>query len=466
MVDLPRLLISAPHGRSGKTTVCLGLAAALAARGVRVQAFKKGPDYIDPGWLADAAGRPCRNLDLFLTAPDTLLAGFVRAATSADLALIEGAHGLYDGLDHAGTNSTAHVAKLLGAPVVLVIDASRMTHSVAPLVRGFQGFDPDVAVAGVILNQVANPRHRAKLADALGHAGVRLVGALPRDAALAIPDRHLGLVPRGEDDRLLPVLEGLRAAAEAFLDIDALLEIARAAPPLGAPVAPEMPGPRPGVRVGVARDRAFSFYYADNLEALERAGADLVPVDTLGDRSLPAVDALYLGGGFPEVFLEALEANRGLRQEIRAAASDGLPIYSECGGLMYLARSVTWKGRSVPMVGVLPCHVEMTERPQGHGYVRARVTGPNPYFPVGTELRGHEFHYSRVAELDRVDFAYRLSPGRGVRAGEDGVVVGNVLAAYTHLHASSVGGWADAIVARARDFRHRRVTGALGRAAR
>lgn len=453
MRSVPRLVISAPHGRSGKTTLCLGLAAALAGRGLRVQPFKKGPDYIDPSWLGEAAGRPCRNLDLFLMGADALLAGFGRACQSADLALIEGAHGLYDGLDSDGTNSTADLARLLGSPVVLVIDASRMTQSVAALVRGFRDFEPGVHVAGVILNHVSGARHRAKLADALSRrSGVPLLGALPRAPSLTIPDRHLGLVPRDEAGPL-PAVDQLRRAVEASVDLDALLALARGAPPLALPEDPPRPIPAPRVRLGVARDRAFTFYYPENLEALRGAGAELVPFDTLRHRSLPDVDGLYLGGGFPEMFLEELEANEALRGDLRGAIADGLPVYAECGGLMYLAHRIAWNGRTREMVGALPCDVEMTARPQGHGYVRGRVTGANPYFARGTEIRGHEFHYSRVTHRGPAELAYRLERGRGIDEGRDGLVVGNLLAAYTHLHAAGAPGWAAALVGVASAYR-------------
>lgn len=450
-MQIPRLVISAPHGRSGKTTVAIGLASAFARRGLRVQPFKKGPDYIDPSWLGEAAGRPCRNLDLFLMDADSVLERVACACQSADLALIEGAHGLYDGLDGEGANSTARLAVTLQTPVVLIVDATRMTQSVAALVQGFRDFDPRVRLAGVIANQVSSPRHRAKLADALArHTGIPLLGALPRDPSLSIPDRHLGLVPRDENEQLLPVVERVRAAVEASVDLDALLGLARSAPAL--PVGPHCPSPMPRahVRLGIARDRAFTFYYMENLEALRAAGAELVCLDTLKDRALPDVDGLYLGGGFPEMFLEELEVNEALRADIRAAIGEGLPVYAECAGLMYLARRIAWRGRSAAMVGALPCDVEVTERPQGHGYVRARVTGANPCFPVGTELRGHEFHYSRVVNLGPARFAYRLERGRGVADGRDGLVVGNVLAAYTHLHAAGTAGWAESLVAQAR----------------
>ncbi len=464
MLAIPRLVISAPQGRSGKTTFAIGLAAALSRRGVVVQPFKKGPDYIDPSWLSEAAGRPCRNLDLFLFSPDRLMAGFHSACRGADLALIEGAHGLFDGLEDDGAaNTTAAIARQLQAPVVLVVDADRMGGSVAPLVRGFRDFDPSVRIGGVIVNRVGNPRHRGKLAAAVSrHTDLKFLGALPRDPDLAIPDRHLGLVPKEEEERLLPAIEAARRAVEDSVDLDAVLELARSAPPLHAPSEPMRRALPPEVRLGVARDRVFTFYYPENLEALEAAGARIVPVDTLADRSLPEVDGLYLGGGFPEIFLEPLEANEGLRHELREAIAGGLPVYAECAGLMYLSRRITWNGRSASMVGAVPCDVEMTGRSQGHGYVEVKVVGANPYFPAGTEFRGHEFHYSRVTNMGPVEFAYRLARGEGIGDGRDGVVVGNVLAAYTHLHAFSVPGWADSLVAQARAHREGRVH-AMGR---
>lgn len=455
---IPRLVVSAPQGRSGKTTLAIGLAAAFARRGLSVQPFKKGPDYIDPSWLGEAAGRACRNLDLFLFSPERLMAGFHAACRGADLALIEGAHGLFDGLEGDGdANTTAAIARRLQAPVLLVVDADRMGGSVAALVRGFRDFDPGLRVAGVIANRVGNPRHRSKLAAAISrHTDLPFLGALQRDPALSIPDRHLGLVPKAEEDRLLPAIDAARRAVEDSVDLDAVLELALSAPPLPVSPVPSREVSSRDIKLGVARDRVFTFYYPENLEALEAAGAGLVAVDTLADHSLPDVDGLYLGGGFPEVFLDALEANEGLRRHLREAIAGGLPVYAECAGLMYLSRRINWNGRSASMVGAIPCDVEMTGSSQGHGYVQGRVIDANPYFPTGTELRGHEFHYSRITNLGPVTLAYRLDRGEGIGGGRDGVVVGNVLAAYTHLHALSVPGWAERLVARARAYRDSR----------
>ena len=441
----PRLLISAAHKSSGKTTISTGIAAALAARGLVVQPFKKGPDYIDPMWLSAAAGRACRNLDFFVMDRDEIVGYADHHAADADLALIEGNKGLYDGLDLDGSNSNAALASLLEAPVVLVIDARGMTRGIAPLILGFQAFDPSIRIAGVILNRLGGMRHESKLRAVIEHyTDVRVVGAVHQDPAVEIVERHLGLMPSTESADAGSRIAAIRDAVAAQVDLDAVLAIAgwqpgrRGAPhPAPAPVAPD-------IRIGVARDRAFGFYYVDDLEALEAAGAEVVPVNTLEDAALPDLDGLLLGGGFPEVFMAALEANASLRADIRRAAEAGLPIYAECGGLMYLARSLTWRGETRRMVGVLPVDVVMHDRPVGRGYVRLRETASHPW-PIGTgeEIRAHEFHYSSLEHLRLgVTFAYDVTRGHGAGGGRDGIVVGNVLASYTHLR--SVGGnrWA------------------------
>lgn len=449
-MDLPRLLIAAPHGRSGKTTVTLGLVAALAGRELSVQPFKKGPDYIDPSWLTGAGGRPCRNLDLFMMGEEATLSAFRQGSAGADVAVIEGAMGLYDGLDLEGTGSTAQLARLLAAPVLLVVDATRMTRSVAALVSGYQHFEPGVNVAGVVLNNVARGRHEKMLVGALErYCGIPVLGCIPRREQLAIPDRHLGLVPRAEDDRLVPALESARRVVVEQLDLDRILEIARSAPPMARGGGIVHGSSTPSVRIGVLLDRVFTFYYPENLEALQRAGASLHYVDSLADPALPELDGLYVGGGFPEVFMEQLEANRSLRADLRRQIEAGLPVYAECAGLIYLSQRVRWEGRSAEMVGALPCEIEMTSRPQGHGYVVAEVVGDTPFFRRGEVLRGHEFHNTRVSSLNRkgVEFAYRLRRGAGIDGDHnDGLLVGSVLASYTHLHALGAPGWAESFV--------------------
>ncbi|MHB8993215.1 MAG: cobyrinate a,c-diamide synthase [Chloroflexota bacterium] len=449
-MNCPRLVVAAPHGRSGKTTATIGLVAALAAQGLVVQPFKKGPDYIDPSWLAGAAGRPCRNLDLFMMDEEATLATFRRGAAGADVAIVEGAMGLYDGVDLDGTGSTAQLARLLGAPVLLVVDSTRMTRSVAALVSGYQHFEPGVDVAGVVLNNVARSRHEEMLVASIErYCRIPVLGCIPKSDQLTIPDRHLGLVPRAEDDRLVPAIEHARRIALERLDLGRILEIARSARTMAEGNGRVHGGDRSSARIGVLMDRVFTFYYPENLEALQRAGASLQYVDSLADPRLPEVDGLYVGGGFPELFVEQLEANRSLREDIRRRVEDGMPVYAECGGLIYLSRRLRWGERCHEMVGALPCEIEMTARPQGHGYSVAEVVAENPFFPRGAVLKGHEFHNTRVSCLDRkrATFAYRLRRGSGIDADHnDGLLVGNVLAAYTHLHASAAPGWAERFV--------------------
>ena len=480
---IPRLVIAAPQGRSGKTTLSLGLAAAFAGRGLVVQPFKKGPDYIDPSWLSAAAGRPCRTLDPFFMPEDaSMRQAFWQGARGVDLALIEANHGLYDSSTvspddpDVGQGSSAALARLLHTPILLVVNTARMGRSVAAMVHGYQTFEPDTPIAGVVLNNVAQGRHQARLRAAIEqYCGLPVLGAYPRLSQMEIPDRHLGLVPQGEDSRLHPALEACRCAAETYLDLEKILSIASAAPafefdslaqPEMMPDSGVIPA-RDGPRIAVARDRAFSFYYPENLEALEQAGASLVFFSPLDDPALPDADAVYIGGGFPEMFLDELQANHAMRSSIRQAAGMGMPIYAECGGLMYLSSSIDWDGRSAEMAGVLPCAVELCARPQGHGYVQAKVRLANPFFPLGSRLHGHEFHHSRLIELPEIPCAYQLERGSGLHGSTpgtprlDGLLWGSVLAAYTHLHAAGAPDWAPGMVNAARAYAAHKREGVL-----
>jgi cobyrinic acid a,c-diamide synthase len=334
----------------------MGLAVALREKGLVVQSFKKGPDYIDPSWLTEITGRPCRNLDLYFMDKSSLRAHFDRCCSGADLALIEGAMGLYDGLDLHGSDSTAAVAQAVGAAVLLVVDCTRMTRSAAALVKGFNEFDADTGIAAVILNQVARPRHEDMLRRSIEeYTGIPVIGAVPRQKNLHIADRHLGLVPAGEMERTQEILAGVGRVVDATVDLQALLAIARTTAPL-ADQQQAVPAPLCGqVRIGVVKDRVFSFYYPENLEALAGAGAELVYIDSLHDQNLPSLDGLYIGGGFPEIYARELEANQSLRDSIRRSLVGGLTAYAECGGLMYLSRRLHYQGQSYEMCGVLPC---------------------------------------------------------------------------------------------------------------
>ncbi len=449
---VPRLVIAAPHGRSGKTITTIGLLAALKKADYNVQPFKKGPDFIDPSWMTRITGRPCRNLDSFLMTRETIRASFARSAGDADIAVVEGAMGLFDGVDLDGSGSTAEIAKAIEAPVILVVDTTRMTRSVAAMVSGYQHFDPEVRVAGVILNKVARPRHEQILRAAIErYCGIPVLGVIPKGHKMDIPDRHLGLVPAEESDELALAIDEAGNSVGDCLDLPAIIEVARSA----ALMAVEPPGPaglvpaEPRVRVAVFMDRAFTFYYPENLEALVSAGAEIVRVNALADSCLPDVDAAYIGGGFPEVLAAELAANQTLRRDLRGRIEDGLPVYAECGGLMYLGRQISWRDRKYPMVGALPFDVVMLDRPQGHGYITLQVENESPYFDIGEEVKGHEFHHSRVENLDReqVHYAFRVTRGNGLDGRHDGIIYKNVLACYTHLHALATPHWAQRLVA-------------------
>ncbi len=449
-----RFLVSAAHKSSGKTTVSIGLAAELSRRGLTVQTFKKGPDYIDPMWLTAATGRSCRNLDFNLSTPGELQLEFARHGAGADVCLIEGNKGLYDGLDLQGRNSNAALAQLLDLPVVLVLDARGMTRGIAPLILGYQAFDRSIRIAGVILSRLGGARHEAKLRAVIEHyTDVPVLGALQEDPRLAIAERHLGLTPTSEDDVAQSRIAALAGAVRRQVDLERLLAATAGAAPLAAapPLAPPV---RASVRipqvlpvvVGIARDRAFGFYYPDDLEALERAGAELVFFDTLRDARLPRVDGLIIGGGFPEMFMTELEANAALRGEILAAIEAGMPAYAECGGLMYLARSLSWRGDTHRMVGAIPGDVVMRERPVGRGYVRLAPTEAHPWRNRGdepAEIPAHEFHYSSIEGLaPNTRFAYRVARGFGVDGNSDGIIVNNLLATYSHFRSVGSYDWA------------------------
>ncbi|MEW6386560.1 MAG: cobyrinate a,c-diamide synthase [Thermodesulfobacteriota bacterium] len=454
----PRLLLAALRGGAGKTTLTLGLLAAWRAQGHRLVPFKKGPDYIDPAWHALAAGCPSHNLDPFLMAGDQILALVGRYAREADGLLIEGNRGLYDGLDAQGTFSTAELAKLLAVPVVLVVDCTMRTRTTAALVLGCQHFDPQTPIRGVILNQIARPRHESLIRNAIEHyCGIPVLGAIPRLKCAVFPERHMGLVPPQEHTAAQKAVSTARDLAQRYLDLEGLWRVAGEAPDLPLPLSAGKPVavPGPPVTIGVIRDNAFQFYYPENLEALEQEGARLVTLNALEDEFLPAdVAGLYIGGGFPETHARDLARNRSFRQAIKAAAQGGLPIYAECGGLMYLGEAIQVQEERFPMVGLFPYDFVMGKSPQGHGYTILEVTGPNPYFSPGTQLKGHEFHYSRIHPEPgpQENLAFRVVRGAGLGGHREGFIYKNVLATYTHLHALGAPEWAPALVRQARKY--------------
>jgi cobyrinic acid a,c-diamide synthase len=428
VVDAPRIVIAGTHSGVGKTTVASGVMSALARRGLRVAPFKVGPDFIDPSYHALATGRPGRNLDAFLCGPDLIAPLFAHGSEGADIAVIEGVMGLFDGKGGGGEYaSTAHVAKLLGAPVLLVVDASAMARSAAAIVHGYVTFDPGLNLAGVILNRVGSQTHERMLREAIAPLGVPVLGLLHRDACVATPDRHLGLVPVAERrDEARGALDAACRVISRSCDLEGILRLARSAKSLGTePWNPEAPEPGPPVRVAVAAGPSFSFLYQENLELLRGTGAEISFFDPTSDQNLPeGTDALYLGGGFPETYAEALAANGPLKERVRRFTAERKPVVAECGGLLYLVRELDRH----PMCGVLRAQARMTER-LTLGYREAQALSGSPLMREGTLVRGHEFHYSLVEPVAGERPAWEF-----VGRGKEGFVQGGVHASYLHVH--------------------------------
>ena len=455
---LSGLFISALSGGSGKTVISLAIVSGLRDNGIPVAAFKKGPDYIDAGWLALAADRPCYNLDNYMLRPDVVVRSFRLRTGPAEIAVVEGNRGLFDAIDVDGRTSSAELSKLLGLPVIVCIDCTKMSRTLAALVSGCIAFDPQLHIGGVILNRVAGARHERILRESLRkYCPIPILGVVPKLRAESFPERHMGLVPAPEHSRIQQSLEAVRRIARDYLDMEGIVAVARQAEQTTSPgsdVCQLYPCSsfESKVRVGLFRDAAFQFYYPENIEALNAAGAEVVYLSPIEASDLPPVDALYIGGGFPETNAEKLAANRALAQAVYAAAMKGMPIYAECGGLMYLGKELVLKERSYPMAGVLPAVFGLASKPQGLGYTRLTVTRDNPYFSVGSSIVGHEFHYSHVIgwQGEKERFIFTMNRGAGIMDGMDGFCHRNVLASYTHIHALGVPGWAPAFVAAAR----------------
>jgi cobyrinic acid a,c-diamide synthase len=472
----PRLIVAALRGGSGKTILSLGIIAALQQLGYRVAPFKKGPDYIDAGWLALAAGRPCYNLDSFLLSAGCILDSFRSHSRDVDISVIEGNRGLYDGIDLEGSTSTAELAKLLQAPVLLCVDCTKTTRTMAAVISGCRQFDPAVPLKGVILNRVAGSRHEKILRNCIEQfCGLPVIGAVPKLERQIFPERHMGLVPTPEHDWAVDSIDQIGRTAVKYLNLDQIAAIAQTAPGLqtiggtasderscleitAASLKQATPERAARPRIGVLRDSAFQFYYLENLESLAAAGAELVETSPLRDRHLPELDGLYIGGGFPETHAAELADNRDFAEQLKLAIEDGLPVYAECGGLMYLGKELVLEEIAYPMTGVLPVVFGFYKRPQGHGYTVATVEKENPFYEVGTEIKGHEFHYSRVIDWDgdKRDLVFRMQRGVGITADRDGTVYKNVLATYIHVHALGTPAWVSAMVQNAANHQARK----------
>ncbi|WP_319762038.1 cobyrinate a,c-diamide synthase [Maridesulfovibrio sp.] len=462
-MKFPRIVLAGLSGGTGKTIVTLGLCRAFHNQGRAVKPFKKGPDYIDARWLGLASGRYATNLDPFLMSNDKLIALFMEKGLGADISIVEGNRGLFDGKDVEGSCSTAELARIIKAPVILTIDCTKMTRTVAAIVAGCKAFEDGFNLAGVILNRTAGERHRNILRNSIEkYTDIPVLGMLPKLKENPIPERHMGLVSNTEYGKVNKALDTLGQMAEDCLDLDAIYQISKKYP---AEISAEH-NAWDGIElssetkpvIGVVRDEALWFYYEENLEALHRAGAEVKEVSIFSPDPWPEIHGLYLGGGFPETLAPEISANKLIRDHVRRLTHEGLPVFAECGGFMYLGRDVEFEGRKYPMSGVLDLSTCLCPRPQGLGYTSGTIVHENPFFPVGTEIIGHEFHYSLCVNNNESDpkYALDMSRGKGMAEGFDGLIRDNIYAGYNHIHALSMPCWANNFVKAAAAFKKKK----------
>jgi cobyrinic acid a,c-diamide synthase len=487
--NIKRIIVSGLSGGCGKTFVTIGIASALKKRGMDVFPFKKGPDYIDSAWLSSATGKPCYNLDTFLMGTDGVVHSFeshigvsalcnycndpscarceqLKWFLNEKIAIIEGNRGLFDGMDENGTYSTAELAKLFKTNVILVLDSTKSTRTLAAQVLGCQKMDSDLKIAGVILNRVAGRRHediaRASIEKI---CGVPVIGAIPKLENNRFPERHLGLITPDEYPETEQAIGYATEIVESYIDLGRLINIAETNEPLtlNRHNIRRIQGLRDKekVRVGVVKDAAFSFYYPDNIEALKQLNAEIIELSAIEDRMLPDIDALYIGGGFPETNALKLTENKDFISSVKEAIEDGLPVYAECGGAIYMGKSVTYKDKTYSMTGVLPIEFYFTKHPQGHGYTILEVEEQNPYFKLHSIIHGHEFHYSGAANLEsgKIKFIFNVRKGYGFNKEKDGILYKNLLAVYTHIHAAGSPQWATNFISLAERFSNYRKHG-------
>ena len=457
----PRIIIGALRGGSGKTILSIGCIAAWREKGYRIAPFKKGPDFIDAGWLGFAADRSCHNLDPFLMDEGQILESFITNSTTADVSIIEGNRGLFDGLDLSGHYSTAKLGKLLKTPVVLVVDVTMATRTMAALVMGCQRFDPDLNIVAVILNRVAGPRQDSVVRNSIEqYCEIPVIGSVPKLKGNFFPERHMGLIPYQERNYAEKAISWARSVVKENLDLETMWRLAHDVKPIKNGKYYQKKGPSKILtvdtpRIGFIMDRSFWFYYPENLDQLKNLGAALVEINSITEKKLPDLDALYIGGGFPETQAQALADNQTFRYALREKIEKGLPVYAECGGFMYLGESLLIDGKTYPMVGALPVKFTLQKRPQGHGYTVLEVGRANPYYPVGEILMGHEFHYSKavITNEEDVNFVFKVSRGHGMNGQRDGVCRKNLLATYSHVHAAGNLLWAKSIFRAALDYK-------------
>jgi cobyrinic acid a,c-diamide synthase len=446
------IIVAGLAGGSGKSVVSVGLTAALAHQGKVVVPFKKGPDYIDAGWMKLAAGRNCYNLDPFLMSAESIKASFLAHSNGADLVVLEGNRGLYDGVNIEGGYSTAELSLSLNLPILLVVNCTKTTRTVAAMVLGCMKLDERVDIRGVVLNQIGTKRHQTIVTQAVEkYTGLPVLGAVPRMKRDIFPMRHLGVTPHQEYEGSEEAMQFLAETVAEHLDLERIQEIME---PVGKWKADGSRKTKENtLRIGLLMDAAFQFYYSENLEALEQAGAELIPINAMEEKMLPPLDGLYIGGGFPETSAGALSANRSFRESVNAAAENGLPIYAECGGLIYLGESIELEGEVHPLAGVFPVRFGMAQKPQAHGYSIFEVDGDNPFYTKGAEIKGHEFRYSTILEWpgNSEDLPLKMKRGVGFLEGREGLTMNNVLALYTHIHALGTPEWASGFMRRCRE---------------
>ncbi len=468
MVDsrksVPGVVIAGLRGGSGKTIISLGITAAWKNSQIKVSAFKKGPDYIDAGWLSRAAGRPCYNLDTYLCDPQVVQDSYLTHSSGTDLCVVEGNRGLYDAIDLDGSTSTAELAKLLNLPVLLVLDCTKSTRTMAALLMGCQQFDPDINICGVVLNRVAGIRHENKVrANIERFCKIPVFGAVPKLKESDFPERHMGLVTSEEHSFSDTAIKAAQKVAMDNIDLDSLYKtvLSCGTKTQKNEKIPATPGSSKNqssknkVTIGIIRDSAFQFYYPDNLDALTNLGADIVFISPLAQEVIPSVDAIYMGGGFPETHAPQLAENKAFRDGLKDLAQKGLPIYAECGGLIFLGESIQLKDDIYPMSGIFPIRFGLSRKPQGHGYTEVKVVHDNPFYEKGETLRGHEFRYSRILSIDYSDqdMAFHMERGKGILEKKDGFSKYNTFGTYTHIHALGSPSWAPSLVAKARSYK-------------
>ena len=464
----PGLVIAGLRGGSGKTIVSLGLASAWTEKNYKVSCFKKGPDYIDAGWLSYATGISCYNLDTYLCSEEQVQNSYESHFDSSDIAVVEGNRGLFDAIDTEGKTCTAELAKLLNLSVLLVVDCTKSTRTIAAIIMGCMNFDPDLNIMGIILNRVAGKRHEGKLRDNIEKfCKIPVLGSIPKLKGEQFPERHMGLVTCEEHVRSKECMESFRGIAKENIDLDRIYDlcmeiskkniktdvgITESAFVGEEPDIPEQFIDRTSApRIGIIKDSAFQFYYPDNIEALIEKGAEIEYISPLSQTTIPDFDAIYMGGGFPETHALELAANIEFKAALKKLAQNGMPVYAECGGFIFLGKSIEMDNKIYPMADILPVSFGLSDRPVGHGYTSVKVVSENPFYPKDTIIRGHEFRYSTILniEYEPHEMAFKMERGKGITDKRDGFTRGNVFATYTHIHTLTTPLWADGLIKQA-----------------